>query len=72
MFDHQCIDPIEKLYYSCNFEDICVHCGQKDNLWVSVLTTVSRVSGSRQSEKTSKKEPMCVFYIYILDVTIML
>jgi len=28
---------------------------------------MSRMSGSRQSEKTSKKELMCVFYIYILD-----
>ena len=32
--DHQCTDPIEKLYYSCDFEDICVHCGQEDQLQV--------------------------------------
>ena len=25
--DHDCGDPIEKLYYSCGYEAICIHCG---------------------------------------------
>ena len=26
--DHDCHDPIEKLYYSCGYEAICIHCGE--------------------------------------------
>jgi hypothetical protein len=25
--EHKCYDITEKLYYSCNFEPICIHCG---------------------------------------------
>ena len=25
---HNCYDPIEKLYYSCGFEPICIYCGK--------------------------------------------
>ena len=25
--DHDCGDPVEKLYYSCDYEAICIHCG---------------------------------------------
>ena len=28
--DHSCADSIEKLYYSCGFEPICVHCASED------------------------------------------
>jgi len=26
--DHCCQDPIEKLYYKCEYEPICIHCGE--------------------------------------------
>lgn len=26
--DHDCYDHVEKLYYSCGFELICIHCGE--------------------------------------------
>ena len=26
--DHDCMDHVEKLYYSCGYEPICVHCGE--------------------------------------------
>lgn len=26
--DHDCCDHIEKLYYSCGFDVICIHCGE--------------------------------------------
>lgn len=26
--DHDCCDHVEKLYYSCGFEAICIHCGE--------------------------------------------
>lgn len=25
--DHDCTDPIERLYYSCGYEPICIQCG---------------------------------------------
>lgn len=25
--DHDCLDPIEKLYFSCGYEPCCIHCG---------------------------------------------
>ena len=25
--DHDCADPIERIYYSCHFEPMCIHCG---------------------------------------------
>ena len=28
--DHSCADSIEKLYYSCGFEPICVHCASEE------------------------------------------
>ena len=28
--DHDCTDGIEKLYYSCGFEAICVYCASED------------------------------------------
>jgi len=28
--DHCCTDSIEKLYYSCSFEPICVHCASEE------------------------------------------
>ena len=28
--DHCCTDSIEKLYYSCGFEPICVHCASEE------------------------------------------
>ena len=28
--DHACVDPIEKLYYSCGFEPICCYCATTD------------------------------------------
>ena len=28
--DHKCGDPIEKLYYSCGFEPICMKCSSED------------------------------------------
>ncbi len=28
--DHSCADDMEKLYYSCGFEPICVHCASED------------------------------------------
>ena len=30
--DHSCADVIEKLYYSCGFEPICVHCASEDTI----------------------------------------
>ena len=32
--DHtcSCTDVIEKLYYSCGFEPICVHCASEDTI----------------------------------------
>ena len=27
--DHSCSDGIEKLYYSCGFEPICIHCASE-------------------------------------------
>ena len=30
--DLQCYDPVEKLYYSMNYDPICVHCCSEDNL----------------------------------------
>jgi hypothetical protein len=29
---HNCYDPIEKLYYSCGFEPICIYCAASDGL----------------------------------------
>ena len=29
---HSCLDPIEKLYYSCGFDPICIYCGQSVEL----------------------------------------
>ena len=29
---HNCGDPIEKLYYSAGFEDICIHCAATSDL----------------------------------------
>ena len=26
--DHDCYDHVEKLYYSCGFELICINCGE--------------------------------------------
>lgn len=26
--DHDCHDHIEKLYYSCDYESCCIHCGE--------------------------------------------
>lgn len=26
--DHDCGDHIEKLYYSCGYQEICIHCGE--------------------------------------------
>ena len=28
--DHQCRDPIEKLYYAAKFEPICIYCGEPE------------------------------------------
>ena len=28
----RCEDPVEKLYYSAGFEQICVHCSSVDDL----------------------------------------
>ena len=28
--DHSCADTIEKLYYSCGFDNICVHCASEE------------------------------------------
>jgi len=25
--DHDCNDPIERLYYSCGYEPVCIYCG---------------------------------------------
>ena len=25
--DHDCADPVEKLYYSCGYHPICIYCG---------------------------------------------
>ena len=30
--DHDCRDPIEKLYYSCGYQAICIHCGCSEYL----------------------------------------
>lgn len=30
VWDHQCRDPIEKLYYSAKFEPICIYCGEPE------------------------------------------
>ena len=30
MKGHSCAECIEKLYYSCGFEPICVYCGSKE------------------------------------------
>ncbi|CAB3988078.1 Hypothetical predicted protein [Paramuricea clavata] len=30
--DHTCYDKIEKLYYSCDYEDICIYCSKDSNL----------------------------------------
>ena len=27
---HSCYDPIESLYYSCGYKDICVYCSTED------------------------------------------
>ena len=26
--DHDCVDHIENLYYSCDYEACCIHCGK--------------------------------------------
>ena len=26
--DHDCHDPVEKLYYSCGYEPVCIYCGE--------------------------------------------
>ena len=28
--DHKCRDPIEELYYSCDFEPICINCASQN------------------------------------------
>ena len=30
--DLQCYDQVEKLYYSMNYDPICIHCSSEDNL----------------------------------------
>ena len=49
--DLQCYDPLEKLYYSMNYEPICIHCCSEDNL-------VSVQGCYPQCESCTHKEPV--------------
>ena len=46
--DVSCLDPIEKLYYSCNYDPICIHCAAELDA-SSVDSTIHNVAtASRQ------------------------
>ena len=46
--DLQCYDPVEKLYYSMNYDRICVYCYSEDNL-VSAQGCYHQCAGCKQS-----------------------
>ena len=49
--DLQCYDPLEKLYYSMNYDLICIHCCSEDNI-------VSVQGCYPQCENCKHKEPV--------------
>ena len=30
LFEHNCYEPVEKLYYSADLEPICIYCSSED------------------------------------------
>ena len=57
--DHRCSDPIEKLYYSCDFEPICYWCASdevsEDPEYYPVCS-VCKEQGKSQVTRTKKKK----------------
>ena len=56
--DHNCADSIEKLYYSCGFEPICVHCASEeveDTATLIPSTTVPRMQPFGASKQTEEE-----------------
>ena len=65
--DHQCTKPIEKLHYSCDFEDICVHCGQEDQLQVDndYFPQCQECQNVDRVKRPAKNTDVCMFYTFI-------
>ena len=52
--DLQCYDPLEKLYYSMNYDPICIHCCSEDNI-VSVQGCYPQCENCKHKEPVKKK-----------------
>ena len=65
--DHQCTNPIEKLYYSCDFEYICVHCGKEDQLQVDndYFPQCQECQNVDRVKRPAKNTDVCMFHTFI-------
>ena len=52
--DLQCYDPLEKLYYSMNYDLICIHCCSEDNI-VSVQGCYPQCENCKHKESMKKR-----------------
>ena len=52
--DLQCYDPLEKLYFSMNYNPICIHCCSEDNL-VSVQGCYPQCESCKHKEPVKKR-----------------
>ena len=62
--DVQCYDPLEKLYYSMNYEPICIHCCSEDNL-VSVQGCYPQCENCKHKEPVKKSLKLLFYFVQL-------
>ena len=63
--DYRCGNPIEKLYYSARYEDICIFCAASGDLVVTVPSSAYPICPTCATTKEPSHYPISPIFLWV-------